>query len=46
LRKKDGSDWGDGYIQLSGAPPIFRDADRFLRWFWARKPKLVHANNI
>jgi hypothetical protein len=46
LRKKDGGDWGDGYIQLSGAPPIFRDPDKFLKWFWGRKPKLVHANNI
>ena len=46
LEKGDGEDWQDGYIQLSGAPPIFRNPTRFLRWFWARKPKLVHANNV
>jgi hypothetical protein len=42
----DGGDWPDGYIQLGGAPPIFRKPDKFLKWFWQRKPKLVHANNI
>jgi hypothetical protein len=46
LENGGGGDWPDGYIQRSGAPPIFRDPDRFLRWFWARKPKLVHANNV
>jgi hypothetical protein len=46
LQKGDGSDWRDGYITLSGQPPIFRAPDTFLRWFRARKPKLVHANNV
>jgi hypothetical protein len=46
LENGDGEDWLDGYIQLSGAPPIFRNPARFLKWFWARKPKLVHANNV
>ncbi len=45
LQKADGGDWGDGYITLSGQPPIFRNPDKFLKWFWSRKPKLVHANN-
>jgi len=46
LENGDGGDWPDGYIQRSGAPPIFRDPDRFLKWFWSRKPKLVHSNNV
>jgi hypothetical protein len=46
LQKADGSDWSDGYITLSGQPPIFRHPDRFLEWFWAKKPKLAHANNV
>jgi Nucleotide modification associated domain 3 len=51
------ADWGglcrksrdplkDGYIQLSGSPPIFTDPDRFLRWFGRQQPELVHANNV
>src|SRR5438093_7616875 len=35
LQKANGGDWGDGYITLSGQPPIFRNPDRFLKWFWA-----------
>lgn len=48
LENGDGGDWPDGYIQRSGAPPVFRNPDRFLNWFWAQKPKpkLVHANNV
>jgi hypothetical protein len=46
FQKGDGGDWEDGYITLSGQPPIFRAPDKFLKWFWARKPKLVHANNV
>lgn len=46
FQKADGGDWCDGYITLSGQPPIFRAPDRFLRWFWAQKPKLAHANNV
>jgi hypothetical protein len=46
LENGNGGDWPDSYIQLSGAPPIFRKPARFLKWFWALKPKLVHANNL
>jgi hypothetical protein len=46
LQKADGGDWNDGYIHLSGAPPLFRDPDRFLKWFRTQRPKLVHANNV
>lgn len=46
LENGDGGDWPDGYIHRSASPPIFRDAGRFLKWFWAQKPKLVHANNV
>jgi hypothetical protein len=46
LEKADRTIWNDGYIQMSGAPPIFRNPERFLRWFWARKPRLVHTNNV
>jgi hypothetical protein len=46
LEKGDGSDWPDGYITRSGQPPIFRAPRRFLKWFKAQKPKLVHANNV
>ncbi len=46
LQTKDGKKWKDGYIQRSAAPPIFRNSAKFLKWFWAQKPKLVHANNI
>jgi hypothetical protein len=46
LQNQSGQDWQDGYIQLSGAPPIFRHPAKFLKWFWAHKPKLVHANNV
>jgi hypothetical protein len=46
LQKGNGSDWPDGYIQKSGAPPIFRKPNQFLKWFWARKPKFVHTNNV
>jgi hypothetical protein len=46
LETGDGGDWPDGYIQRSGAPPIFRDPDRFLKWFRKKKPELVHTNNV
>ena len=46
LENGDGGDWPDGYIQRGGAPPVFRNPDRFLGWLKARKPKLVHANNV
>lgn len=46
LENGGGGDWPDGYIQLSGSPPIFRDPDRFLGWFWGLDPRLVHANNV
>ncbi len=46
LQKADGGIWNDGYITLSGQPPIFRDPAKFSKWFWAKKPKLVHANNV
>lgn len=46
LENGDGGDWPDGYIQRAGAPPIFRNPDRFLNWFWARKPARVHANSV
>lgn len=45
LRKQNGGAWRNGYIQMSGAPPIFRNGDKFLKWFWRKKPKLIHANN-
>jgi hypothetical protein len=42
--------WGglsvaDGYIQRSGRPPRFLDADRFLRWFDATRPRLLAINH-
>ena len=46
LQKKDGQLLKDGYIQLSGNPPIFKDTKRFLAWFYRQKPELVHANNV
>ena len=46
LRRKTGELLKDGYIQLSGNPPIFNDPDRFLAWFRRKKPELVHANNV
>lgn len=45
LRRKDGQLLKDGYIQLGGNPPIFNDPDRFLDWFYRRKPEFIHANN-
>lgn len=46
LQNGDGGKWPDGYIQLSGAPPVFRRPSRFVKWFRARRPRLVHANNV
>jgi hypothetical protein len=46
LRRKSGELLKDGYIQLSGNPPIFNEPERFLKWFRRQKPKLVHANNV
>jgi hypothetical protein len=46
LCRKSGELLKDGYIQLSGSPPIFKEPDRFLRWFGRQKPELVHANNV
>lgn len=46
FQKKDGELLRDGYIQLSGAPPIFRRPGKFLDWFKSQRPELVHANNI
>jgi hypothetical protein len=46
LRRKSGETHKDGYLQLSGNPPIFADPERFLKWFWRQKPELVHANNV
>lgn len=46
LRRKSGRLLKDGYIQLSGNPPIFNDPESFLKWFRQQKPEFVHANNI
>ncbi len=46
LCRKSGEPLRDGYIQLSGSPPIFKDPERFLRWFRRQGPELVHANNV
>ena len=46
LRRKNGELLKDGYIQLSGNPPIFNDPERFLKWFYRQKPQFVHANNV
>lgn len=46
IRGKSGDDIQDGYIQRSGSPPIFREPDRFLKWFHCNNPELVHSNNI
>lgn len=42
--------WGglsvkNGYIQRSGVPPHFRDAERFYSWFLAQNVKLLERNN-
>ena len=46
LCRKNREPLKDGYIQLSGNPPLFTDPDRFIEWFRRKKPKLVHANNV
>jgi hypothetical protein len=46
LRRKNGELLKDGYIQLSGNPPIFNDPGRFLKWLRQQKPEFVHANNV
>jgi Nucleotide modification associated domain 3 len=46
LRRKTGALLKDGYIQLSGNPPIFNEPDRFLKWLWRQNPEFVHANNV
>jgi hypothetical protein len=46
LRRKNGELLKDGYIQLSGNPPIFNDPDQFEQWFYRKKPEFVHANNV
>ena len=46
LKRKEGEILKDGYIQLSGNPPIFNDPERFLKWFSRQKPKFVHTNNV
>ncbi len=42
--------WGDlscrdGFIQLSGVPPTFREPRRFMTWFEKQEPELVPVNN-
>lgn len=42
--------WGgivvkNGYIQRSAAPPVFRDARRFYRWFQQQRVMLLRRNN-
>jgi len=42
--------WGglsvtNGYIQRSGRPPRFNDAQKFYRWFNERGPELIASNN-
>jgi Nucleotide modification associated domain 3 len=45
--KMDGELLKNGYIQLSGSPPIFKkDPQRFLAWFSSQQPEFVHANNV
>jgi hypothetical protein len=46
LCRKTGEPLKNGYIQRRANPPIFSDPAKFLKWFRARKPKLVHANNV
>jgi hypothetical protein len=46
LCTKNCDPWPDGYIQISGAPPLFRKPERFLEWFGEQGPQLVHANNV
>jgi hypothetical protein len=40
-----GLDIEDGYIQRSARLPAFLDAEKFYRWFLAKKPELVAENN-
>lgn len=42
--------WGDlscrdGFLQLSGVPPTFRNPRRFMAWFEKQAPEIVAANN-
>ncbi len=42
--------WGglscrDGFLQLSGVPPLFADPRRFMSWFEAQRPELIRTNN-
>jgi len=46
LRRRNGELLKDGYIQLSGNPPIFNDPERFEQWFYRKRPEFVHANNV
>jgi hypothetical protein len=46
LCRKSGEAHKDGYIQLSGNPPIFAKPERFLKWFRRQRLEFVHANNI
>lgn len=46
LKKQNGELWDDGYLQLSGSPPIFSKPEKFLKWFDQKRPQLVHANNV
>jgi hypothetical protein len=46
LQRRNGELLKDGYIQLSGNPPIFNEPERFEQWFYRKRPEFVHANNI
>ena len=39
LCNKCGEAWPDGYVQISGAPPILQKPDRFLKWFKKQRPR-------
>ena len=45
IKKWGGLDVKDGYIQRSAFLPRFLDGDRFLRWFWSKKPELICEDN-
>jgi hypothetical protein len=46
LMTGSGAEIKNGYIQRSNALPIFREPQRFLKWFHDQKPEFIHANNI
>ena len=45
LKEWGGLSIADGFLQRSGQLPVFKDAERFYKWFLGKKRQLIAKNN-